>query len=152
MAKAIELGSIEDVVKDSELIDVDERRRQFEYKLNDKNAKSKLLKGAKRLPFEVVQKSTSLNLVFNLGSWSHVVQPSVRYWKSSGDKSCTIGQTVVRVVSVKTGTEAGGKHIDTQIVFFINREKAAFHFYNTTQLILVNGHGSTKLSSTLLQI
>ena len=56
----------------------------------------------------------------------------------------------MKISSLKTGTEAGGKHVDTQIVFFINREKAVCHFYNTTQLILVNGHGSSKLVEEFL--
>ena len=152
MAKAIEMESIEEIVKDSEInIYEDDEQRHFEYNLNEKSAKAKLVKGARRCPLEKFPKSGSLNLVFNPGSWSNVVLPSIRYWdQSKGDKTCKIGVSSIRVVSVKTGTDTGGKHIDTQIVFFINREKAVCHFYNTTQLIMVNGHGYMKLVDEFL--
>ena len=52
---------------------------------------------------------------------------------------------------MKTGLETGGKHVDTQIVFFINKDKVTCHFYNTTLLILVNGHGYLKLVEEFLQ-
>ena len=124
MAKSIELKSIDEIVKNSELINHNAGPRQFEYNLNDKNAKAKLLKGAKRPPFELIQNKGSINLIFNLGSWSHVVQPSILYWKSSqGDMTCKIGLSTVKILSVKMGTEANGKHVDTQIVFLINRER-----------------------------
>ena len=66
------------------------------------------------------------------------------------NKTCRIGSTTIKIASVKTGTDAGGKHVDTQIVFFLNREKAVCHFYNTTQLILVNGHGFLRLVDEFL--
>ena len=66
------------------------------------------------------------------------------------DKICKIGETTVRVAIVKEGIEANGKHVDTQIVFFVNRDKAVCHFYNTTQLILVNGHGYMSLVEEFL--
>ena len=153
MAKSIEFDSVEDLVKDSEAVYLGSRRK-FEYDLNDKNSKSKLLKGAKRPPFEIVKKNGSSNLIFNLGSWSKVVLPSIGYWNMNKidmvDKMCKVGDSTIKIMSVKTGTEAGGKHVDTQIVFFINREKAVCHFYNTTQLIMVNGHGYTKLIEEFL--
>ena len=66
----------------------------------------------------------------------------MRYWDEvKGTKTCKIDDRVVRIADVKTGKDVGGKHIDTQIVFFSNRDKVVLHCYNTTQLILVNGHG-----------
>ena len=143
MAKAIEMtSSIEDMIKDSEVIICIDKRRTFKYELNDKAAKAKLIKGAKRIPFEIVEKSASSNLIFSIGAWDRIVNPSVHYCEQvQGNKSCGIGSTTITVVSVKKGTETSGKHIDTQIVFLFNREKVVCHFYNTTQLILVNGHG-----------
>ena len=130
MALAIEFDSVEDVVKDSEeVMSYKEKQRIFDYDIKDKNIKSKLLKGAKRGPFEMVKNTGSVNLVFNLGSWNNVVLPSIGYWNlNKGDKTCKVAKSTIRIVSVKTGTEAGGKHIDTQIVFFIDREKAVCHF------------------------
>ena len=152
MANAIEFTSVECLVKDSEVLVTREEARKFEYKLNDKAAKGKLIKGGKRIPFEVVGNSSSSNLVFNLGSWNYVVKPSFKYWTEvKGNKTCRIGDTIVRIADVKTGKDIGGKHIDTQIVFFANRDKVVLHCYNTTQLILVNGHGYAKLIEMFLK-
>ena len=60
--------------------------------------------------------------------------------KKCPPRSCKIGEYTLRVACVKSGFEAGAKHVDTQIVFFINREKVTCYFYNTTLIILVNGH------------
>ena len=146
MANAIEFTSVEGLVKDSEVVVMRDEDRKFEYKLNDKAAKGKLIKGGKRIPFEVVENSSSSNLVFNLGSWNYVVKPSFKYWAEvKGNNTCRIGETIVRIADVKTGRDIGGKYIDTHIVFFANRDKVNLHCYNTTQLILVNGHGYAKL-------
>ena len=69
------------------------------------------------------------------------------------DDSCTItiGSSVIRIADVKSGKDIGGKHIDTQIVFFVNRDKVVLHFYNTTQLILINGHGYDRFIETFLK-
>ena len=151
-AIAIEYQNVIDFVKDSEVSLYDEKERKFDYDLNDKSAKAKLLKGAKRGPFEVIKKSCSSNLVFNVGSWNKIVLQSISYWDQvKGDKSCKVGLTTVRVASVKYGTETGGKHVDTLIVFYVNRDKVTCHFYNTTQLILVNGHGYQNLIDEFLE-
>jgi hypothetical protein len=56
--------------------------------------------------------------------------------------TCNIGSMEVRIAScVELGKEAGGKHVDTVIIFYANRDKVVCHMYNTTQRILVNGHG-----------
>ena len=142
MAKAIEMTSVDNLVKDSETALFRDNVRKFEYKLDDKAAKGKLIKGGKRTPFEVVENSSSSNLVFNLGSWYNVVLPSNQYWEAGkGNKTFKIDGRVVKIADVKTGKDVSGKHIDTQIVFFSNRDKIVLHCYNTTQLILVNGHG-----------
>ena len=111
---------IKEIVQDSEVIKTGDNRRTFEYNLNDKAAKSKLLKGARRDSFEVVKNQTSCNLIFSVGAWNHVVTPSKQYWNQmkGTEKSCKVGDTLIKVVSVKTGKDIVGKHIDTQIVFF----------------------------------
>ena len=152
MASAIEFSSVENVVIDSETVVRRDSTRNFEYKLDDKAAKGKLLKGVKREPFEVVENSASSNLLFNLGSWNNVVMPSIRYWnEGKGNKSCKIGDNIVNIANVKTGKDIGGKHIDTQVIFYSNRDKVVLHCYNTTQLILVNGHGYAKLIEIFLK-
>ena len=148
MSNFSEYKSVEEVVENSEIALKGEKQRFFQYELNQKQAKAKLIKGAKRVPFEIENKSCSTNLIFNIGSWNNSVLPSIQYWNQrKGEDTCKIGSSTIRVASVKSGTEAGGKHVGTQIVFF----KVTCHFYNTTQLILVNGHGYLKLVQEFLQ-
>ena len=44
MSNSIEFSSIDDIVKDSEVVNYIEKGRMFNYDLNEKAAKSKLLK------------------------------------------------------------------------------------------------------------
>jgi hypothetical protein len=53
MAKAIEMTSVKHFVKDSELVKAKDTLRAFDYKLDEKAAKGKLIKGAKRGSFEL---------------------------------------------------------------------------------------------------
>lgn len=152
MAITMEYSSVENFVRDSEIVGKRDISRQFEYKLDDKAAKAKLTKGAKRNPFEVVVNSSSSNLIFSPGAWSSVVLPTLGYWDEvKGSKTCKIDDLTVRIVDMKTGKDVGGKHIDTQVIIFMNRDKVVLHCYNTTQLILVNGHGYSKLIDAFLK-
>ena len=149
---AIETNGLKDMVKDSEFLVTTRNRRTFEYNLNDKAAQAKLVKGAKRDTFEIVVNKTSCNLIFNVGAWHLVVSPSVQYLGHLKEgESCKIDTDEVKVVGVKTGKDTAGKHIDTQVIFFLNRQKVVCHYYNTTQLILVNGHGYEKLIDIFLK-
>ena len=49
------------------------------------------------------------------------------------------------------GKEADGKHIDSKVVFYVNRDKVVCHLYNTTQRILVNGNGYDNFIRVFLQ-
>ena len=49
------------------------------------------------------------------------------------------------------GKECNGKHVNTQIVFYANRDKIVCHLYNTTQLILINGNGYQKFIDLFLK-
>ena len=119
---SIQMNSVEDIVKASEVLITSRTKRNFEYNLNDKAAKGKLLKGAKRDHLEVVANKTSCNLVFRTGVWHHVILPSQQYWSQiNPGQSCRVGTLEVKVVSVKTGKDAVGKHVDTQIVFFFHQ-------------------------------
>ena len=113
---ALEMKSIQELVEDSEVAIPTEIKRSFEYNLNAKAAKSKLLKGAKRVPFEIVHNSTSSNLIFSVGAWNHVVLPTIKYWNTiKGNKTCNAGMITVKVASVSAGEEAGKKHIGTLV-------------------------------------
>ena len=85
----LESDGIRDIVVDSEIKSLNDKKRAFEYNLNEKAANAKFLKSAKRIPFEVVNNSASSNLVFSLGAWDQVVLSSVRYWDQvKGEKTC----------------------------------------------------------------
>ena len=108
--------------------------------MNDKAATAKLIKAAKRMPLEMEENSTSTNLIFSVGAWNHVVQPSVSYWNDvKEEKTCKIGEYVIKVGGIQIRKEMKDKHVNTKIVFLADRDKIVCHLYNTTQLILVNG-------------
>ena len=126
--------------------------RLFAYNLSEKATKAKLIKGCKRDPFLLEENSSSSNLVFSAGSWYNVVMPAVEYWNMiKEDQTCQVGECIITIGGIKMGKENNGKCVDTQIVFLANRDKITCHFYNTTQLILVNGHGYQRLIDTFLK-
>ena len=86
-----------------------------------------------------------------MGAWKNAVLPAVSYWKEVGPKSCKVGDYTIKVGGVKAGVDASGKNVDTQIVFFGDRDKIVCHLYHTTQLILVNGHGYKRFINTFLK-
>ena len=86
-----DIVSIEEQVTQSDLFKQSEGLRAFEYKLNEKNAKSKLRKGTKRIPFLLEENSSSSNLIFSVGAWKNCVLPAVGYWKAEqNNKKCKI--------------------------------------------------------------
>ena len=152
MNKALEVSgtgvvSISDHIKSSDTFKQIEGQRTFEYSLNEKTAKTKLVKAAKRdEPFNVEENSSSSNLVFSAGAWHTVVLPSLRYWNEvKDDKACIIGDYTIKIGGITGGVDANGKHVDSKVVFLADRDKVTCHMYNTTCLILVNGHGFRKL-------
>ena len=149
MNNSIEFKSIKDLINQSNT--ESETERGFEYNLNDKNTRLKLIKSSKRVHLEVEEKSCSVNLIFCLGAWMKVVLPCIQYMKEfKRDNTCKAGSSTVKITSFKTGTEASGLHVDTQISFLINNNKAVCHFYNTTQLVMVNGTGYRALVDEFL--
>ena len=151
LTKGKEVNSIENLVEDTEIIRRGENARVFDYKLDEKAARAKLVKGAKRVPFEVTANTSSSNLVFSLGAWNNIVLPSVRYLAQAKGKVCQVDETIIKIADAKVGNDVSGKHIDTQIIFFIDRDKVTCHCYNTTQRILVNGHGYARLIEVFLK-
>ena len=131
--------TIDDLVKCCGVFD---NSYTFDYKLNDKTAKSKLVKGAKREALEIQRNSTSISLLFSGGSWQFAVLPSYRYWNQvKSDQACKVGDISIKVAGTKSGKDASGRNIVNQIIFYVDRDKIVCHLYNTTQRILVNGHG-----------
>jgi hypothetical protein len=120
--------SIEDHIKTADLFKP-EGDRVFVYELNEKTAKAKLLKGAKRIPLLLEEHSSSSNLLFNLGSWHIVVRPSLSYWNEvKGDNSCHIGNYIIQILGVQIGKDSKGKNVDSKIVFFADGNKVVCHF------------------------
>ena len=144
MSNGEEVVTIDDHVKQSELHKNINSSITFDYELKEKATKTKLVKAAKRVPMELEENSTSSNLIFSPGAWYHVVLPSIKYWEEAGEKTCKVGEYVIKVGGVKLGKENTGKHVNTKVVFLADRDKIVCHLYNTTQLILVNGHGYKK--------
>ena len=60
--------SIEEHVEESDLCKLPDSSREFEYKLNDKATKAKLVKNAKRIPLEIEDNTSSSNLKFSVGA------------------------------------------------------------------------------------
>ena len=78
--------------------------------------------------------------------------PSIRYWNIiRSDQKCQVGEYTVKIGGIQSGKESKGKYVDHKIVFFADRDKVVCHFYNTTQKILVNGHGYKKFIDLFLQ-
>ena len=150
---AIASESLSDLVSNSGSVEPDvDINRVHSYKLNDKAVKGKLTKGAKREPFEVIKNNGSSNLDFSLGAWNYVVLPTVRYWNNvKDDKTCKVDKAVIKIASVELGMEADGKHVDSKVIFYVDKDKVVCHLYNTTQRILVNGNGYENLIMIFLE-
>ena len=74
------------------------------------------------------------------------------YWNQvKSDETCKVGDALVRVGLIKSGTDVAGRNVVNQIVFFVDRDKIVCHLYNTTQRILVNGHGYQRFVQIFLK-
>ena len=147
-----EIVTLDEHVQDSILQKDTNSCIKFDYALNDKSSRAKILKAAERPPIEIEENSTSSNLVLvlELGSMSssHLFNIGMGV---QGEQSCKIGDYQIKIGGVKAGKEKNGKIVNTQIVFYAGRDKIVCHLYNTTQLVLVNGHGYQKFINTFLK-
>ena len=144
-----EVVSINDQIENSEYHN---DSLTFDYELNNKAAKVKLLNNSKRIPLEIEKKSTSINLNFSVGAWLTAVLPAVRYWNEvKGEKTCKVGNSLIKVGGIKSGRDANGMHVVSKVVFYVDRNKVVCHLYNTTQRIMVNGKGYEKLTEIFLK-
>ena len=81
-----------------------------------------------------------------------VVLSTLRYWNQvKGEKTCKVDSFDIKIASVDLGKEVSGKHVDSKVIFYVNRDKVVCHVYNTTQLILVNGHGYANFINIFLK-
>ena len=124
----------------------------FDYKLNEKSAKNKLVKVAKKIPFEIQENTSSSNLVFSAGAWKVAVIPAIQYWNQiKGEQTCKVGDVLINVSGIRSDKDSIGNTIVNQIVFLSDRDKIVCHLYNTTCLILVNGHGYQRFIDIFLK-
>ena len=117
--------------------------RKFNYKLNQKNTRTKLLKGAARNPLVKEMKSTCAILNFNDGSYAYTILPLIEIWK----KKNASGETIkfegldIQVTEIKSGKEQSGMVVDVLVKFVVGDCKVVSHCYNTKQKVMVNGSG-----------
>ena len=108
--------------------------RVFDYAINNKRAKSKLLKGAKRGKHLVVEsKAGCVNLIFSDGSYFQTVLPLLRLWHSQPNQKFLINETEVEVVEIDSGKDINQKHVDTKLVILADCSRLVLHAYNSKQ-------------------
>ena len=123
-----------DITKD------DNDGRFFNYTLNNKRAKAKLLKGAqKEKNLDIDIRSGCVNLRFNNGSYYEVILPCLREWNQKVDQVIKIDETEAKVIEVGAGKESTGKHIDTKLVVMNGNDRLVLHAYNGTQNLMIQG-------------
>ena len=108
--------------------------RAFEYDINKKRTKAKLLKGAKRTKnLEVEVKSGCLNLRFNDGSFHEVIMPLLNDWHEKVNSIIRIKDHDVLIVDIEKGLDKSEKHIDTKVTIKFSDNRYVLHAYNTTR-------------------
>ena len=114
--------------------------RTFSYDLNEKKARVKLLKGAKRAKnLDVEVKSTCVNMRFSDGAYHEVVLPFLREWHGLVDKPFKMMGADINIAESDAGVDKSEKHMDTKLVVFVNDERIVLHAYNGTQNLMVQG-------------
>ena len=79
--------------------------RVFDYSLNNKIAKAKLRKGAKRENLEVEIKNDCVNLLFSDGAYFELVLPLMKLWNTKVDEVFVINETEIKVTTNSEGFE-----------------------------------------------
>ena len=126
--------------------------RIFQYDINEKRAKKKLLKGAKReenLDIEI--KPTCVNMRFSDGAYQEVVMPLLREWSRNVGKSINLFGHEIEIVECNSGLDIKAKHIDTKIVVLANNVRFVIHVYNGTQNFMVQGKNFAVFATKQLQ-
>ena len=114
--------------------------RTFNFDLNEKKAKAKLLKGAnRRNHLDIEVKSGCVNMRFSDGSYHKVLLPLVREWQNLVDEPFQLDDIEIKIEAVDAGSENSDKHMDTKLVFFANNDRLVMHAYNGTQNLMIQG-------------
>ena len=117
-----------------------QEKRVFDYTLNHKRAKTKLLKGAKKdNNLDVEIKPGCVNLRFDDGSYYELILPLLQAWSQQVNQVVKIGGTEVKIIEVSAGKENNGNHVDTKLVVMHENDRLVFHAYNGTQNLMIQG-------------
>ena len=126
--------------------------RVLPYIQNEKRAKAKLLKGAKRMKnLDVEIKSGCVNLRFSDGSYFKVVLPILREWHNNIGKSFILNDLEIKVEESDPGIDDSNKHIDTKLVIIANTDRLVLHAYNGTQNLMVQGKNYANFAVNYLE-
>ena len=126
--------------------------RVFNYVVNNKRAKAKLLKGAKRGKHLVVEsKNGCVNLIFSDGSYLETVLPLLKSWHQKVNEKILLNNTEIEVVEFDVGIEDSQKHIDTKLVIVSNNCRLVLHAYNSTQKIMIQGQNYENFAMNCLE-
>ena len=66
-----------------------------------------------------------------------------------------MGDHTIKVAGIKSGKDENGMNVVSKVVFYFEKsgsrhDKIVCHLYNTTQLLLVNGHGYKEFINVFL--
>ena len=116
------------------------KQRVFNFELNEKKAKKKLLDGAmKPNHMDIEIKTTCVNMRFDDGSFTEVVLPLLRNWHSKVDETFEFMDCNIKVIESDAGEDNIKNHIDTKMVILFNTQRIVLHAYNGTRNLMVQG-------------
>ena len=131
---------------------INQEDRAFEYILNEKRAKAKLLKGAKRAQNLNIEVSRGcVNMRFDNGSYFEIVLPLLREWSKKCGENVKLGLEEMKIIEVEAGYEKSTKHVDTKLVLLADNSRLVLHAYNSTQKLMVQGQNYQKFALDCLE-
>ena len=126
--------------------------RAFDYVLNKKKAKSKLLKGAKREShLELDFKPGCAILSFSDGSYFQLILPLMKDWRERTGNIVKIDSTELKILEVDVGQDKLGQHMDTKLVVIVDNDRLVLHAYNGTENFMVQGKNYEKFATNCLE-
>lgn len=137
----------------------DDTDKLFDYKLNAVATKAKLVKGAKRVPFEVNDKKTCSVLNFSDGAYNRLILSLIGEWENcqKTGKPFRFENMDIKILTFEKRFDKVGNHVDTKVVFSDEKHKIGAstkitaHFYNSTQRLKIEGKGFTEVVENVLK-
>ena len=126
--------------------------RMFNYVMNNKRAKAKLLKGAKRGKHLVIEsRNGCVNLIFSDGSYVETVLPLLRSWHQKLNERIKMNGAEIEIIEMDDGFDDTQKHIDTKLVIMSNSCRLVLHAYNSKQKLMVQGQNYENFTMNILE-